>query len=122
MYLRMCMLALCLLGISVVGFGQTTRDVKAPKVPEAKYQSSKKEKKGFHPFRFLSKKKGRKTGFEESEDFHNRVKENLRKHNKEERKMQTKQYTDPTYFGHKRSPKKRKLGKKKFCKECGMYH
>jgi len=32
------------------------------------------------------------------------------------------QYTDPSYFGHKKKPKKRKRGKRKFCKECGMVH
>ncbi len=31
-------------------------------------------------------------------------------------------YGDPMYFGHKRKPKKRPPGKRKFCKECGMVH
>ncbi|MFT5915711.1 MAG: hypothetical protein ACJAWV_001318 [Flammeovirgaceae bacterium] len=31
-------------------------------------------------------------------------------------------YTDAMYFGHKKKPKKRKRGKRKFCKECGMTH
>ena len=32
------------------------------------------------------------------------------------------QYSDPAYFGHKSKPKKRKPGKKKFCKECQIVH
>jgi len=36
--------------------------------------------------------------------------------------MKKPQYSDPTYFGHKKKPKKRPPGKKKFCKECGIYH
>ncbi|MGB0521956.1 MAG: hypothetical protein ACPGJS_03300 [Flammeovirgaceae bacterium] len=32
------------------------------------------------------------------------------------------QYANPMYFGHKKKPKKRKKGKRKFCKECGIVH
>lgn len=32
------------------------------------------------------------------------------------------QYSNPAYFGHKKKPKKRKRGKRKFCKECGIVH
>lgn len=32
------------------------------------------------------------------------------------------QYSDPTYFGHKKKPKKRPVGKRKFCHECGIVH
>ena len=38
------------------------------------------------------------------------------------KEMEKPQYSDPTYFGHKKPPKKRPVGKKKFCKECGMSH
>lgn len=31
-------------------------------------------------------------------------------------------YTDPLYFGHKKPPKKRPVGKQKYCKECGIRH
>ncbi len=41
---------------------------------------------------------------------------------KKERAMKKPQYSDPSYFGHKRKPKKRPPGKKKYCKECGLYH
>jgi hypothetical protein len=32
------------------------------------------------------------------------------------------QYADKMYFGHKRPPKKRPVGKRKLCKECGIVH
>ena len=41
---------------------------------------------------------------------------------KEERIASRPQYTNQTYFGHKKKPKKRKRGKRKFCKECGIVH
>ncbi len=31
-------------------------------------------------------------------------------------------FTDHLYFGHKKPPKKRPVGKQKFCKECGIRH
>ncbi|MCY4418368.1 MAG: hypothetical protein OXB93_00780 [Cytophagales bacterium] len=31
-------------------------------------------------------------------------------------------YTDPEYFGHKKKPEKRPVGKKKYCEECGIVH
>jgi len=31
-------------------------------------------------------------------------------------------FTDHLYFGHKKPPKKRPVGKQKYCKECGIRH
>lgn len=31
-------------------------------------------------------------------------------------------YADKMYFGHKKKPKKRPVGKRKFCQECGITH
>ncbi len=56
------------------------------------------------------------------EEYEKRMKDNARKHKKMAKEMEKPQYSDPTYFGHKRKPKKRPPGKKKFCKECGLYH
>jgi hypothetical protein len=41
---------------------------------------------------------------------------------KVERMADKPQYSDPSYFGHKRPPKKRAPGKMKYCKECGLRH
>ncbi len=56
------------------------------------------------------------------EEFEERMKANTKKYKKMEKEMEKPQYSDPTYFGHKRPPKKRPPGKKKYCKECGMVH
>jgi hypothetical protein len=39
-----------------------------------------------------------------------------------ERQMLKPQYSDPSYFGHKKKPKRRPPGKIKYCKECGIRH
>jgi len=56
------------------------------------------------------------------DQFYERLEENAKTKKKIARKMKKPQYSDPTYFGHKRKPKKRPVGKRKFCKECGMEH
>lgn len=76
-----------------------------------------------------TKDKKKKTKYSLSKDFDNKVveyekrmKDNVKKNKKIAKEMKKPQYSDPTYFGHKKKPKKRPPGKKKFCKECGMYH
>ncbi|MCK5280496.1 MAG: hypothetical protein KAQ62_15750 [Cyclobacteriaceae bacterium] len=56
------------------------------------------------------------------EEYEKRMEDNAKKNQKIAKEMKKPQYSDPTYFGHKKKPKKRPPGKKKFCKECGMYH
>ena len=56
------------------------------------------------------------------QEYQQRMKKNAKKYNKIERQKDKPQYSDPTYFGHKRKPKKRPVGKRKFCKECGIVH
>lgn len=56
------------------------------------------------------------------EEYEERMKDNEKKYKKMERMMKKPQYSDPSYFGHKKKPKKRPPGKKKFCKECGIKH
>lgn len=55
-------------------------------------------------------------------EFEERMKRNAKEDRKEARIMKKPQYSDPAYFGHKRKPKKRKSGKRKLCKECGIVH
>ncbi len=56
------------------------------------------------------------------EEYHKRMEANVKKYKRMAKEMEKPQYSDPTYFGHKKEPKKRPAGKKKFCKECGMSH
>lgn len=49
-------------------------------------------------------------------------KANAKKYAQMEKDMKKPQYSDPSYFGHKKKPKKRPPGKRKFCQECGITH
>jgi ABC-type oligopeptide transport system ATPase subunit len=55
-------------------------------------------------------------------EYQKRMKANVKKHKVIARKMKKPQYSDPSYFGHKRKPKKREVGKRKYCKECEIVH
>ncbi|MDN4165691.1 hypothetical protein QWY31_09265 [Cytophagales bacterium LB-30] len=55
-------------------------------------------------------------------EYEQRMEDNVKKYNKAAKELRKPQYSDPSYFGHKRKPKKRPPGKKKFCKECQMRH
>jgi hypothetical protein len=48
--------------------------------------------------------------------------DNAKRREKEAKLAEKPQYSDPTYFGHKKKPKKRPVGKRKLCKECGIVH
>ena len=102
------------LGIVVIGKAQNTRDVGTQRTPQAQYPASKKKKREFHLFR-----KKEKT---EVELFRERVSKVYKEKAKEAKLAEKPQYSDPLYFGHKKPPKKRPVGKRKFCKECGLVH
>ena len=55
-------------------------------------------------------------------EYEKRMKANVKKYEVMARKMKKPQYSDPSYFGHKRKPKKRAVGKRKYCKECEIVH
>lgn len=56
------------------------------------------------------------------EEFYDRLEANAKRDKKIRRKMEHPQYSDFSYFGHKKKPKIRPVGKRKFCKECGIVH
>ena len=101
---------------------QTTRDVEAkPSAPV--YQASKK-KSGFSFAKLFKKKKTdtRKLPYEQKAEFEKRMNA-VAKQKAEEARMASKpEYSNKFYFGHKRPPKKRKVGKKKYCKICEFAH
>lgn len=108
-------------GFVFFGFSQSTRDIDSPpKPPSSVYQSKKKEKKRFFLFNMFKKKQ--RSDVDEVTAFRKRMKKQLQEKAKAQQKANKPQYTDPLYFGHKKPPKKRKNGKKKFCKECGIRH
>ncbi|MDA0197026.1 MAG: hypothetical protein O2887_18805 [Bacteroidetes bacterium] len=55
-------------------------------------------------------------------EYEGRMEENAVKQQKLAKESMKPQYSDPSYFGHKKAPKKNKRGEKKVCKECGMLH
>lgn len=60
--------------------------------------------------------------FSAEEDFRKRMESVAKQKRKAEKEMLKPQYSDPSYFGHKRPPKKRSRKKMKYCKECGIRH
>ena len=58
-----------------------------------------------------------KTHAEEVADFRKRMEKLQQEKAKAAEESNKPQYTNPLYFGHKKPPKKRPNGKKKFCKE-----
>ena len=77
----------------------------------SKVQSTKRF---VHPYDFYFDQK--------IEEYEKRMVANVKKYKKMARLMKKPQYSDPSYFGHKRKPKKRGPGKRKFCKECEIVH
>jgi hypothetical protein len=123
MQMKYCLLAFLMVGFVMLGKAQNTRDVQSPKPPAPKYQAFKKEKKGFLFGLFKKKKKVEiKTHAEEVADFRKRMEKLQQEKAKAAEESNKPQYTNPLYFGHKKPPKKRPNGKKKFCKECGLRH
>lgn len=103
------------LTVSFISLGQDTRNVEDVNNRQTSYRYvKKKEKKGFLFF-----KKKEKT---EVEQFRDRLKDVYKQKAKEERLADKPQYSDPLYFGHKKPPKKRPIGKQKMCKVCGIKH
>jgi hypothetical protein len=69
-----------------------------------------------------SRKKSSGPTYESEEKYYQRMEELNKTRRKNEKLSEKPQYSDPMYFGHKRPPKKRKPGKMKYCKECGLRH
>ena len=105
---------LCLFFIGWEAQAQTSRDAGTSQQQGSRYNSKQKIKK------VKKKKKGKHDVL--IEEYHDRMKANAKAHKKAAKEMEKPQYSDPSYFGHKRPPKKRPVGKRKFCKECGIVH
>jgi predicted Zn-ribbon and HTH transcriptional regulator len=60
--------------------------------------------------------------YNSEKEYYDRVEAFAKTRRKNEKMLMTPQYSDPSYFGHKRPPKKRPPSKMKFCKECGIRH
>jgi hypothetical protein len=123
-FMRLMLLMVCLLAISKMVVaqssgnqaGQNTGDNSlAPYHPQEMQTRSAKKK---------SKKKRAPSGpsYQSEQEYYDRMARLDKEKRKIEKEMDKPQYSDPMYFGHKRPPKKRKAGKLKYCKECGIRH
>lgn len=95
---------------------QQSPSSREPESKKAEVKESKKRKK-------VSKRRSYNQQMDKKvEEFEERMEANAKKYKKRKKEMEKPQYSDPSYFGHKKKPKKRPPGKQKFCKECGIKH
>ncbi|MBX2970993.1 MAG: hypothetical protein KF803_16625 [Cyclobacteriaceae bacterium] len=76
-------------------------------------------KQNYEPKR---KKPAGKVTYDARDRFYDRMEQVAKAHRKAEKELAKPQYSDPTYFGHKKPPKRRPPHKMKYCKECGIRH
>lgn len=55
-------------------------------------------------------------------EYRQRMKDNVRKYKQLAKELEKPQYSEFAYFGHKKKPKKRAVGKRKYCLECEIVH
>ncbi len=93
-------------------YSQQEPSSRTPGESSAKATSSKKS----------SRRLSAKTHADLVKEYEERMEANAKRYKKEAKLAEKPQYSDPSYFGHKKKPKKRSLKKRKLCKECGIVH
>ena len=96
-------------------FAQNSRDI------DNSVNTSTQNKKSIKVFK-IGKNNFFKTQEEGKEAYEDRMKQAAKDRKKSLRILKKPQYSDKSYFGHKRPPKKRPLSKRKLCKVCGIVH
>ena len=101
---------------------QNSRDVESRKAPVQLNEPAQKKKLT----RRQAKKQLEKTYAAYFDrlvvEYEERMETNARRRSQMAKELRKPQYSDPSYFGHKKPPKKRARGKKRKCKECHMWH
>ncbi len=122
--LRLPLIVLLVLCAVTLSFGQSKKKKKG-KAQTTQQQSSSLApyypEKDYAPKESKKKKKSSVT-YTAEDKYYDRMAEVGKAQRKAEKEMLKPQYSDPTYFGHKRKPKKRPPHKMKFCKECEIRH
>jgi len=92
--------------------------------PEAKrdYRPTPQPRQETWFFGLFKKKQKLSWGDQLIAEYEDRMKRNAKEKRKKAKEMEKPQYSDWTYFGHKRKPKKRPPEKMKYCEECGIRH
>lgn len=120
-------LLVMLVGLTTLAFGQGKKkkqDEPAPtsQQPSSLSPNSTPQAQQLTKTKAKSKSPKLEVTYDAERKYYQRAKEVSKERVKAEKESQKPQYSDPMYFGHKKPPKKRPLGKQKFCKECGMKH
>jgi len=113
---------IALLCFSFVGYAQNSRETGNDKKVSSeadRYATHSTNKK---KYRKKSKKSNLGVYDQKIKEFEARMETAVKNKKIAAREMKKPQYSDPSYFGHKKKPKKRPPDKKKYCKECGLYH
>ena len=112
--------------ITSLAFGQTTKKKKNKDNVRSETNQPSTVDPGASPTYYEPKKTRVKSGLKITYDGERRYYERkelaAKERRKAEKELMKPQYSDPMYFGHKRPPKKRKPGKMKYCRECGLRH
>lgn len=125
--LRFPLIIVLVLLCTTVSFAQSKKK-KRSKKPQRTEQQSNSLSPYFPSENYEPEKKGSKSKKKKSrkptavDDFYDRREEVARARVKAEKELAKPQYSDPSYFGHKRKPKKRPPHKMKFCKVCEIRH
>jgi len=108
------LLTVCGIGMAQSSQNTTTKPATQPSsiepfTPKQEYQPKKQ-------------KPTTKTTYNARNNFYDRMEQVAKANRKAEKELQKPQYSDPSYFGHKKPPKRRPNGQLKYCKECGIRH
>jgi len=112
------MLLLFIVFLSVDASAQSKKQSNAEMPTEAFYPQEQQTPKD-------SKKSSSKVTYEARDKSYDRLERNWKVREKKEKKITrnpSKDYSLAPYFGHKRPPKIRAVGKRKVCKVCGVTH
>jgi hypothetical protein len=119
--MRFTLVVIVLMLLAGASVAQSSKRKKKPEVqPTPSSVDPAYPQKNYEPRK--ARRSTRGATYDSEKMFYERMAKLEKTRRKNEKMMETPQYSDPSYFGHKRPPKKRKAGKIKFCKECGIRH
>lgn len=114
-----------IIGLALALFSLCAAAQKAPEeqVPATSLSPGHTKKKYYAP-KHVSATKIKKTNVKHTAryEFYKRVEEAAKRRQKLLKKLAKPQFSDFSYFGHKRKPKKHKPHKMRYCDECGIRH
>ena len=130
MYKTIFLIVFLLSSLATINYGQSTKKKTKTTQQDNAFSPSSESGSAVAPSKSTKKVKKKRKGHQNYEitmeqkvkEFEDRMEANAKAYKKQQKEMLKPQYSDPTYFGHKRKPKIRKVGKRKFCKECGIVH